>query len=415
MPPPATDPALPPLEQRYLLLTFIPYYVDARGGVWLDRLWHHDFVEHLRYLSDVVLAAPSYPRREGPDDLVRLEAPDGVTLSFVPLPHLETTPQAVRNLPALVTAVWRAAGDSAIVHSGVAGWPIPVGWVGNAVAMLRRRRLVIVVESAPWRPSTGDETARQHVRALIYEALARFFVRRADVSFFTQPDYLESLAGDRRAGCYVTPATWIREEDILDEAAAERGWEAKRARPVRLLFAGRLVAEKGVEVLLAALERLEAQGTPARVDVIGAGPLEARCREASRALSTVALRVQEPVPYGEPFFERLRAHHAVLVPNLGDEQPRIVFDAYAQAVPVIASDTDGLRPHVDDGETGWRVRPGDVIALADAIGRATDEPATLERMGRAARERAPRFTHRGMHESRWRVLVERFGRSATRP
>src|SRR5690606_5053964 len=125
------------------------------------------------------------------------------------------------------------------------------------------------------------------------------------------------------------------------------------------------------------------------------------CVAASRRFRHVSLRVEEPLPYGERFFERLRASHAILVPNLGDEQPRVVFDAYAQAVGVIAFDTDGIRPHVRHNETGWLV-PRD--GLAGAIARAAQSASELERMGLAALREAPRFTHRAMHDERWRIL-----------
>ena len=62
----------------------------------------------------------------------------------------------------------------------------------------------------------------------------------------------------------------------------------------------------------------------------------------------------------------------------------MVFDANAQAVPVIASATDGLRPHVEHGRTGWLVPPGDSAALAAAIERAGASGPELRRMGLAA-------------------------------
>src|SRR5437763_3525524 len=55
------------------------------------------------------------------------------------------------------------------------------------------------------------------------------------------------------------------------------------------------------------------------------------------------LRLLDPVPPGAPFLALVRRYHALLLPSLSDEQPRVVLDAASQAVPAIASDTDGLR------------------------------------------------------------------------
>lgn len=409
---PSTEPSVaahaepPPIDRRYLLLTFIPCYVDDDGALWLEQLWHRDFMQHLRYLPRLTLAAPRLHVSEGPEDLMRVEPPEGVEIELWPLPHVQTTLSAAARLPLTAARLWRAIGEHDILHSGVAGWPIPIGWVGNAVAMLRKRPIVLMVESAPWRPSTGEEGVKDHLRAAITEALARFFVRRADVVFFTQPSYERTLARDGQPGAHVTPATWIDESDILPREVAEQRWRDKGDR-VRLLFAGRLVAAKGVDLLLGAIRDLHDRGVRVDVDVIGDGPRRERCEAV--AAQVPGLRMLDPVPYGAPFFELLEGYHGVLVPSLGYEQPRIVFDAYARAVPVLASDTDGLRPHVREGETGWLFARGDRAALAAVLERAASGAAELRRMGLRALGEAPGFTHRGMHLSRWRILHQRFG------
>lgn len=405
----SSEPSAAPLDQRYLLLTLVPYYEDEAGEIWLERLWHRDFVEHLRYLRHVTLAAPRYAKDEG-SDLVKVDVPPGVDVTRVALPKMESTAEAVARMPEVVRRLWGAIGEADIVHSGVVGWPYPVGWVGNTIALLRHRNLVLMVESAPWRLSGArDEGAKDRVRAVVTEALARFFVRRADVNLFTQPEYRRTLARPDTKGCFVTPATWINAEDIARDEDARASWALKRDRPVRLLFAGRLLAAKGIDVLLEAIALLEDRGVEVHVDVIGEGPRRAAVVDATLRRGHVALL--DPIPYGAKFFSLLRGYHAALVPSLGDEQPRILFDAYAQAVPVIAAATDGIKPYVEEGQTGWLVPRGDVRALADALARAAKSPADLERMGMRALATAPRYTHRGMHDERWRILADTFGGS----
>lgn len=395
---------LVPIDARYLLLTLAPAHVDTSGDIWIDRLWHRDLVAHFRYLKRIVLAAPTGTKEEAGTDLVRLDVPPDISFTLTPLPLSRSTREALAKLPATARALWHAVGEADVVHSGVAGWPLPVGWVANPIALARGRRLVVVIESAPWRTSGGaHERRRDRFRELITEALARFFVARADLKLFTHPSYLRSLAPEGAPGCHVLPASWIEADDIATPEQAAASWTWKRGRPVHLLFAGRLIPQKGIDLLLEALRTLDARGVTANVDVVGEGERREACVDVARKLRTVSLRVLDPLPYGPLFFEHVREAHAVLVPNLGDEQPRIVFDAYAQAVPVIAFDTDGLRPHVEHRRTGWLIaREG----LADAIERASSSAAELERMGFAALAQAPRFTHHAMHENRWRILAE---------
>jgi glycosyltransferase involved in cell wall biosynthesis len=157
-------------------------------------------------------------------------------------------------------------------------------------------------------------------------------------------------------------------------------------------------------VLLAALRALELKSVEVLVDIIGEGERREACLRAAADLRSVRLSVLEPVPYGKPFFELLRGYHAVLVPSLSDEQPRIVFDASSQAVPVIATDTDGLRPHVAHGRTGWLVPAGDVPALAAAVARASHAPSELRAMGLAALRVSRGVTHQVMHRTRSHLL-----------
>jgi glycosyltransferase involved in cell wall biosynthesis len=239
----------------------------------------------------------------------------------------------------------------------------------------------------------------------IRDAVARWSCERADLALFTHVNYRDQLVAKNRERAHVTPAVWVNDADILDEASAEAGWEAKLREPVRLLFAGRLVAAKGVQVLLAALRSLEDRRVEARVDIIGQGEERSACVAAAAALRSVRLSVLDPIPYGAPFFELLRRYHAVLVPSLTDEQPRIVFDANSQAVPVIASRTGGLSPYVEHGRTGWIVPVGDVPALASAIERANGAAPELRSMGLAALRASRGFTHQAMHRWRSHLIV----------
>lgn len=403
------------IEARYLLLTLAPCHVDGSGVVWLDRLWHRDFVAHFRYLKRIVLAAPvgtkSDVTAKAVADLVRLDVPSDVSFTLVPLPLSLSTREAVASLPLVARTLWRAIGEADVVHSGVAGWPLPIGWIANPIALARGRTLLLVVESAPWRTSgAAHERRRDRVRDVVSESIARFFVERADVSLFTHPSYAQTLGRGKARGCYVAPASWIEPEDIVSTADASASWAAKREGPVRLLFAARLEPTKGVDALLEALRALDRRCVRAMVDVVGAGTRKAACVEAAARLRHVKLRVRDPVPYGRPFLELVSAFHAVLVPNLGDEQPRVIFDAYARAVPVIAFDTAGIRAHLQHGKTGWLIARAE---LADAIERATRSVRELERMGITALAESPRFTHQAMHETRWEILQHALAKRST--
>jgi glycosyltransferase involved in cell wall biosynthesis len=163
-----------------------------------------------------------------------------------------------------------------------------------------------------------------------------------------------------------------------------------------------------VRVLIEALRLLRGEAqTDVRVAVVGAGPLESACRDAAaESDARVRLELLAPVPYGEAFFSLLRRFHALLVPNLADEQPRIVFDAYSQALPVLGSATAGLAGCVRDGVTGRLFAPADPQALARTVREAATDPTALERLGLAALAVARSMTHQEMHRQRHVLIAD---------
>ncbi|MEM7365550.1 MAG: glycosyltransferase [Pseudomonadota bacterium] len=389
-----------------MLLTFIPYFVDEEGSIWLDRLWQHDLQAHFEYLHNLVLAAPrgQWPTSATTRDLVKLVVPSHATLSTVQLPPQSSTLQSLLRLPQTAWRLWRAIGRVTYVHSGVAGWPYPLGWVANPIALVRGKKLITVVESAPWRLQGDNAPLRDRLRASVTEFLARYFVSRADLRLFTQAAYERTLSNNNPRGPgFVTPASWINEEDILTPDQTDADWAKKtKEQPIRLLFPTRLQESKGVNVLLDAISNFDIPNVA--IDIIGQGPLREKCEDYARKHSL--LSVMTPVPYGEEFFDLLRRYHAVLVPSVSDEQPRILFDSFARAVPIIGSATDGIAPHVTDNRTGWLAAPGDVDQLRELIQRAAETPEHLHRMGLNARESAYEFTHHAMHVERSRIFAE---------
>ena len=73
----------------------------------------------------------------------------------------------------------------------------------------------------------------------------------------------------------------------------------------------------------------------------------------------------------------IRRYDAMVVPSITDEQPRIVFDAYSLAVPVLDSDTPGLRSCVKSGEVGLFVPPNDVSSLSGLLKYAAEHRSEL--------------------------------------
>ncbi|MGY1761206.1 glycosyltransferase [Geodermatophilus sp. SYSU D00779] len=149
--------------------------------------------------------------------------------------------------------------------------------------------------------------------------------------------------------------------------------------PPVVLYASRLVAEKGVDTLLDAAARLP---SGVRVRLAGSGRLEpvVRARVAAEGLPVDVLGPLAP----DRVAAELRAAAVAVLPALWWENcPMAVLEAAAHGVPVVASAVGGVPELVDDGTTGLLVPPGDAAALSGALTRLLSDPAGAGRLGRA--------------------------------
>jgi hypothetical protein len=119
----------------YLLVVHMPYFIDAGGPAFVERLWHHDLVQHLHYLRALTLAAPCRPLPADTTQLVPIEEGLRALLGLVPLPPQTSRIRAIAESPRVIWALWRAIGQAEIVHTGP-GWPLSLGWLARPIAKL---------------------------------------------------------------------------------------------------------------------------------------------------------------------------------------------------------------------------------------------------------------------------------------
>ncbi|HYI61173.1 MAG TPA: glycosyltransferase [Acidimicrobiales bacterium] len=197
--------------------------------------------------------------------------------------------------------------------------------------------------------------------------------------------------------------------------AAEVGLRAPE--PGRVLFVGRLVEKKGVDVLLRALALVPEAGAV----VVGDGParptLEALAAELGLGGRARFLGQQ---PRAAVMAELARAAVVALPSQVGaggdqDGTPVVLGEAVAAGVPVVASDLGGLSEHVADGETGWVVPPGSVEALAAALRDTVADPAEAGRRAAAARAALAGTLDLASVARRYRSVLEAAAHRAPRP
>jgi glycosyltransferase involved in cell wall biosynthesis len=149
-----------------------------------------------------------------------------------------------------------------------------------------------------------------------------------------------------------------------DHPAFAALWREGAVPPRRFLFVGRLAPEKGLSVLLDAYARYRAASAdPWPLVVCGAGPLATRLAGVP-GVDAPGFVQPEDLPV------RFKEAGCLVLPSLFEPWGLVVHEAAAAGLAIISSTAAGAAVHlVQDGHNGYLVPPGDVAALARALGR----------------------------------------------
>jgi len=331
--------------------------------------------------------------------------------SLETLTHEETVPDRLRRRPASLALLpgyllggIRAAhglgeGEPEIVH---VHWPMPHALFGAAARWGSGGRSAVVSSFY----SVELNWVRTRMRPLT--PFLRWTVESADA-------VTAISRSTARAVQEIAPLP----VSIIPYGAALEDTGEPPARPalsepgrLRLLFVGRLVERKGVEVLVRALAELRTR-RPAELTVIGAGERDASIRQAILACGLgEAVRMAGPVST-EELIRAYGDHDVFVLPAVVDAKGDteglgvVLLEALRFERPVVASDLGGIPDIVEPGRTGLLVPPGDPSALAAAIERLAARPAEARAMARAGRARArERFGWDGVLEATSRVYAQ---------
>jgi glycosyltransferase involved in cell wall biosynthesis len=150
--------------------------------------------------------------------------------------------------------------------------------------------------------------------------------------------------------------------------------------PTQVVFVGRLVRQKGVDDLIAAVQMLSARGVEVHAVVVGSGPEEDRLRRLGRS---VPVRFAGAVD--DATLDGLIRGSAVLVlPSWREGWGLAVSEAAARGVPYVAYDIPAVREQHEDLEGGLLVPPGP-DALTGALASLLADPELRRSLGARAR------------------------------
>ena len=148
------------------------------------------------------------------------------------------------------------------------------------------------------------------------------------------------------------------------------------------LFVGRLVPEKGAEVLLSAWKQLK---NAPKLTIIGDGPSRNALQSQIESVHLRNVQIMPWMPRNE-VIEAIKKARVLIVPSTWYEGfPMTIVEAFACGTPVICSSLGAMQEIVSDECTGLHFNPGDPLDLAEKVESLMGNPQRVAAMGHAAR------------------------------
>lgn len=161
-----------------------------------------------------------------------------------------------------------------------------------------------------------------------------------------------------------------------------------REGPPVVLLATRMIWDKGVGEFVSAARMLRAEGSAARFVLVGAPDPENPAAVSEAQL--VAWQKEGAVEWWGQRSDMpavLRQASIFCFPSAyGEGIPKVLLEAAAVGLPIVTTDAPGCREVVTAGDNGLLVPLRDAGAVAAAVRRLLNDPATAEQMGRRSRE-----------------------------
>jgi glycosyltransferase involved in cell wall biosynthesis len=215
------------------------------------------------------------------------------------------------------------------------------------------------------------------LKGKFYSYLERFLMNSTDLFLFES-----AFARDTYQRTIGTPGGLVR--CVFNGVTADEFDPVVKADDAtNLVYVGEFRHIKGADLLIDAVAKLHAEGTPVTLTLGGDGEEFQTLKAQVKRLS-----LEDAVR----FIGHVKARYGfskgalLVVPSRGDSMPYVVIEAGAAGIPMIGANVGGI-PEIFDTLTDALFAPSNVNAMAEAIKKSLDDPKATQSRAQALRER----------------------------
>lgn len=288
-------------------------------------------------------------------------------IKIIAQPNYRSSLGALRHAPKIIVAYWNTVrlSDRVVIRGMVplVEWIYiacfiyrvrPVHWlVGNPQALLKSH------------DRTGGKLDIAYMHFANYQSVVTRIGRRLTGGWLM-------CNGEELGELYASPGTRVVVSSTVTQNEIHERFDACQDQSfIRILFVGFLRPEKGLQYLVRAVADLP-DSVNWSLTIVGTfGPFVSYKNEIHALAAKLKLEDKISwlgyIPYGEELCRTMRDSDVLVLPSLSEGTPRILIEARANGLPIIATNIGGIPTSVESGHDGILVPPKDSGAITEAI------------------------------------------------
>ncbi len=257
--------------------------------------------------------------------------------------------------------------------------------VSLAAAVMSRRTGTPLITTAHVGSLDSIGGAASRLSGLYEQSVGRFILNSSRQVIAVSQAVADHIQG---LGATMDHVTVVPNGVDLEHYAPSPG-RRRGKRPPRMIFVGRLIANKGPQYLIEALPRVLSHHPEAECWLVGDGPLR---HDLERTIREQHLQDNVRFLGERDDVASLLGQSDVFVrPSLSEGLPLAVLEAMAACLPVVVAPVGGTPELVEDGKTGFLVTPGDRQGLEDHLCQLLADGKLRRAMGMRANRAAAAY------------------------
>jgi glycosyltransferase involved in cell wall biosynthesis len=287
----------------------------------------------------------------------------------------------------------------------------PLGIMANILCYVKNYKKTLFVIDADF---INDLELKFNLEKKIIKRIALKFLKNFYLFIFNfciNNSMLTFVIGDKlferygkKDNVFKIYASWIKYQDIITLNELTEKIENKKLNKINICFIGTLKHTKNPITTIETIKILKKRKIPIKLDIIGNGPLKSELIKIVKTYNlSDQINFKEYVPYGEKFYNNLRKYDIIIIPNLSGEQPRIIFDAWANGVVIIGSKIKSFSIIINY-LNGILCDPTKPICFANAIEKLYFNKTIIKKLVFKGRKQVEENTIESIYNKRMKII-----------